>query len=125
MFLTMIVKIEQIEQVADGRHVLRDVGMVSIVLVAVPSIIVLNRIGQVVATAVAERCIEHPIPFNKLHERRMLAIDVADMAACRERRNGDHRNARTGPKEINWLDEARVVEASALIHGDEDGGLSP
>jgi hypothetical protein len=113
----MRVKVEQVEQVADGRHVARDIGLVAAG--------VLNGIGQVVAAAVAERSAEQPVPFDELHERGMLAIDVADMAAGGEGRNGDHGNARAGAEEVHRLDEARVIEAAALVHGDEDGRLLP
>ena len=91
----MVIKVEQIEQIADGRHVARHVRAV-----------VLNGIGQVIATAVAERGIEHPVPFDELHERGVLAIDVADMAARREGRNGNHRNEWARPEEIYRLDKA-------------------
>jgi hypothetical protein len=104
--IVMVIEVEQIEQVADGRHVARHVGVV-----------VLTRIGQ--------RGIEHPVPFNKLYKRGMLAISVADMAARREGRNRDHWYARARSEEINRLDEALVVEAPSLVHGDEDRGLGP
>src|SRR5258708_35165554 len=68
---------------------------------------------------------EHPVSFDELDERRMLVIDVADMATCREGRNGDHRNAWTCPEEVNRLDEARVIVAAALVHGDKNRGFGP
>ena len=61
--IVMVIEVEQIEQVADGRHVARHVGVV-----------VLTRIGQVIEAAVAQRGIEHPVPFDKLYKRGMLAI---------------------------------------------------
>jgi len=85
----------------------------------------LNGIGQVIAAPVAERAIEHPVPFDELHERGMLTIDMANTAATREGRNGDHWNARACAEEIYWLDKARVVEAAALVHSDENRGLGP
>ena len=111
--LAMRIEVEQVEQVADGRHVARRMGVVAILL----------GIGQVVAAAVAERGVEHPVPFDELHEGGVLVIDVADVAAGGEGRNGDHRNARAGPEEIDRLNEARIVEAAALVHRDENGGL--
>ena len=90
-----MLEVKQIEQVADGRHVARHVGVV-----------VLIRIGQIIPAAIAELGVEHPVPFDEFHERGMLAIGVADMAAGRERRNGDHRNARACPEKIYWLDKA-------------------
>src|SRR5258705_8929598 len=85
------VEIEQVEQVANGRHVGWHVRIA----------IVKPRIGEIVAAAVAERGIEHPVPFNELNERGMLCVDVADMTAPREGRNSDHRNARPGAEEID------------------------
>jgi hypothetical protein len=110
-------EVEQVEQIADGRHVARHVGVIAVV--------VLLRVGQVVAASDAERGIELPVPFDELHEGGMLVIDVADMATGREGRNGDHRNARARAEEIDRLDEARVIKAAALVHGDEDRGLGP
>src|SRR5271169_4734924 len=113
--IVMMIEVKQIEQVADGRHVARHVGVVPMLL----------GIGQVIAAPVAERAIEHPVPFDEFHERGMLTIDMANMAASREARNGDHWNARACAEEIYWLDKARVVEAAALVHRDEDRGLGP
>src|SRR6266481_1993436 len=110
-----VAEIEQVEQVANGRHVGWHVRIV----------IVKPRIGQIVAAAVAERGIEHPVPFNELNERGVLGVDVADMTALGEGRNGDDGNARACAEEIDWLDKAGVVVAAALVHGDEDGGLRP
>src|ERR1035438_7517844 len=55
----------------------------------------------------------------------MLAIGVADMPTGGEGRNGDHGNARARAEEIDRLDEARVIEAAALVRGDEDRCLLP
>src|ERR1041385_6892942 len=78
-----------------------------------------------VAAAGAERGIKHPVPFNELNERGVLGVDVADMTAPREGRNSDHRNARPGAEEIDRLDKAGVVVATALVYCDEDGSLGP
>ena len=67
----MRLEVEQVEQVADGAHVARHVVLVT----------ALNGIGQVIAAAVAESGIEHPVPFDELHKGRMLAINVANMSA--------------------------------------------
>ena len=67
-------EIEHIEQVSDSRHVRWHVRIVIVNL----------RITQIVSAAVAERSIEHPVPFDEFHERGMLAVDVADTAASRE-----------------------------------------
>jgi len=65
------IEVEQVEQVADGRHVPRHINIVG----------VLNGIGQIVATAITERAAEQPIALDKLHKRGMFVIDVADMTA--------------------------------------------
>src|SRR6266705_1286568 len=53
-----VAEIEQVEEVANGTHVGWHVRIVIVKL----------GIGQIVAAAVAERCIEHPVPFNELDE---------------------------------------------------------
>jgi hypothetical protein len=115
--LVVTIKVEQVEQVANGRHVPRNVQIVVIITHA--------RIRQIVAAAGAEGGMEHPVPFDKFDERRMLVIDVADMATSRERRYGDHGNAWACPEEINRLDEAGVIVTAALVHGDKDGSFRP
>ena len=110
-----VAEIEQVEEVANGTHVGWHVRIVIVKL----------GIGQIVAAAVAERCIEHPVPFNELNEGGMLGVDVADMTAPREGRNSNHRNARPSAEEIDRLDKAGVVVAAALVYSDEDGGLGP
>src|SRR5579859_7282199 len=114
IMITMI-KVEQVEQIADGRHVPRNVRIV----------VIKARIGQIIAAACAERGMEHPVPFDELDEGRMLVIDMADVTTSRKRRNGDHRNAWTCPEEINRLDEARVIIAAAFVHSDKDRGFGP
>lgn len=115
--LVVTIKVEQVKQIPNGGHVAWNVLTVVIVTHA--------RIGQIVAAAGAERGMEHPVPFDELYERRMLVIDVADMAASGERRYGDHGNARACPEEINRLDEAGVIVTAALVHGDKDRGFRP
>src|SRR5258707_8302266 len=66
-----VAEIEQGEQVANRRHVGWNVRIVA----------VKPRIGQIVAAAVPERGIEHPVPFNEFEERGILGVNVADMTA--------------------------------------------
>src|SRR5215831_10773495 len=61
-------EVEEIEQIADRRHVVRDV-----------IIVVLIRIPEIVAAPVAQRRIQQPVPLDELHKRRMLVVDVADV----------------------------------------------
>jgi hypothetical protein len=42
-----------------------------------------------------------------------------------ERRDGDHRDWRTGVEEVDRLDETGVVKSAALVNGDEDRRLLP
>src|SRR6266403_3916226 len=112
---TLMSEAEQVEQVADGRHVARHIGVV----------VVLHRIGQIVTTALAQRAAELPVPFDELHKRGMFVVHVADVPARREGRHGDHGNARAGAEEINRLDESRVVIPAAFVHRDENRGRGP
>lgn len=66
----MSVKVKHVEQVADSRHVARHVGISALI-----------RIEQIIAAAIAESGVEHPVPFHEFHERGMLVVGVADMAA--------------------------------------------
>src|SRR6266853_6974726 len=52
----LMTEAEQVEQVADGRHVARHIGVV----------VVLHRIGQIVTTALAQRAAEPPVAFDEL-----------------------------------------------------------
>jgi hypothetical protein len=52
--MTMTIKVEQVEQVADGRHVARHVGVVAVPIVPVGAVIILNGIGQVITAAIAQ-----------------------------------------------------------------------
>ena len=99
-------KVEQVEQIADGRHVARYIGLATAGTITVGVVTGLDGIGQVIAAAETERGIEPPVPFDELDEGGMLVIGVADNAAGREGRNGDHRNTRARPEEIDRLDEA-------------------
>src|SRR5580700_862132 len=63
---TVMTEVEQVEQVADGRHVARYIGVV----------VILDGIRQVVATAPAECAVELPVAFDELHERGMLVVHV-------------------------------------------------
>src|SRR6516164_8704049 len=118
MVIAAPVELKHVEQVADGWHVVRDI----VVEIAV---IHLQWIGQVVATARRQLLVELPVSLDELNERGVLVIGMADMAAGRERRHCDHRDTRTGAEEVDPLDEAAVVEAAALVDGDEDRGVLP
>lgn len=65
------VEVKHIEQIANGRHVAWNVVIITVHF----------RVGQVIAAAIAEFCIQHPVPFHEFHKRGMLVIGVTDMAA--------------------------------------------
>src|SRR5579862_142951 len=85
IMIVMRSEVEEVKQVANGGHVAWNI-----------LVVVLNGIGEVVAAAEAESGVEHPVSFDELHDRGVLVISVADMAAGGEGRNGDHGNARAG-----------------------------
>ena len=64
------VEVKHVEQVADGRHVLRYIRLSALI-----------RIGQVIAAAITESSVEHPVPLDEFHERGVLVVSVVDMAA--------------------------------------------
>src|SRR5262245_48860193 len=72
--ITVAIEVEHIEQVADRRHVARHIGVV-----------VMLRVGEVVAAARCQLLLEPPVPLDEFHERGMLVVDVADAPAGRER----------------------------------------
>src|SRR5216684_8345345 len=82
------------------------------------------RVGEIVATARAERR-QMPVPLDELHEGGMLGVAVLDVAAAREKRDGDHRDTRARAEEVDRLDEARIIVAAAFVHGDENRRLRP
>jgi hypothetical protein len=109
----VLVEPEQIKQIADGRHVEWNVRVLR----------VHDGIGEVVAAAVGER-LEPPVTLDELHDRSMVGVGVADVAAAGKGRDDDQRDARTVTEEVERLEETRVPIAAAFVEGDEDGGLA-
>ena len=72
--VVVLVEVEQVEQVADRRHVARDV--------AASSSLSCFGFGRLSRLRVAERGVELPVALDELHERRVLIVDVADVAAA-------------------------------------------
>lgn len=58
--LVVTIKVEQVKQIPDGRHVPWDVLIVVIITHA--------RIGQIVTAAGAERGVESPVPLHEFHK---------------------------------------------------------
>src|SRR4029077_19117683 len=63
---------------------------------------------------------EIPIALDKFHEGRMLAINMGDVTAPRERRDRDHGNTWTRAEEVDRLNEAGIIITATFVHGDED-----
>src|SRR6516165_9280480 len=70
-------EVEEVEEVPDGGHVARRVGVGGVVWV-------LHGVQKVVATALAEFFPQHPVALDELHDRGVLVVDVADVPAGRE-----------------------------------------
>src|SRR5215469_18617733 len=98
-------ELEQIEQIADGRAVLRHIR------------IVLVRMGvREVVSAPRSQGLKVPVALDELQDRDVVGVCVADVAALGEGRNHDHRDARPIAEEVERLDVAGVIEAAALVH---------
>ena len=109
-----ILEVEHVEQVAESRHVVRNVGIGLVKL----------GIRQNVAAAAGKRAMT-PIALDEFYQRSVVAIGMLDVAALGERRNGNERDAQTITEEVQHLNETAVVIAAAFIHGDENGGRGP
>ena len=107
----MMAKIEHIEQIADGRAVARDIGITAD-----------NRIREIIAASAGQRS-QVPIPLDKLQDRRVVRIRVADMTACGERRDNNQWNARAIPEKVNRLNVAGIVVTTAFVKGDDERSL--
>ncbi len=57
--------------------------------------------------------------------RNVVRVLVVDMAALRERRDDDQRNAGAVTEEVQGLNVAGVEVAAAFVEGDEDQQYSP
>src|SRR6266481_6697824 len=72
--IVIVTEVEQVEQIADRRHVDGNVGIV----------VVDARIGQVIAAALGELA-EMPVALDELHKGGVFIVDVADVTTPRER----------------------------------------
>src|SRR5215467_14028981 len=64
-----------------------------------------------------------PVALNEFHDRRMIAVRVADMASTGERGNNNQRDTRTIAEEINGLHEAGIKVSSAFVKGHDESGF--
>src|SRR5215471_8425971 len=92
--IVVFVKMEHVEQVADGRAVQRYVRIVFRG----------NRIRQIVAAAAGQR-FQVPIALDELHDRCVIGIGMVNVAALGKGRNHDERNARSIAKKVERLHE--------------------
>jgi hypothetical protein len=77
--VAMMVEIKQIEEIADSRHIARDIRIV---------VVVLLRVGQIVAAAPGHRGVQFPVALDELHEGRMFVVDdVLDVTEPRNSRS--------------------------------------
>src|SRR5258705_12725045 len=114
LVLTSIVvlgEVEEVEKIAEGRAVERHIGI----------LVVHDGVREVIAAAMGQG-LEVPIPLDELEDGDVVGVGVADVAAGGEGRNRDQRNARAITEEVQRLDIAGVIEAAALVHGDEQNG---
>src|SRR5580700_5103664 len=98
-----MIKIEEVEKIAERRAVKRHVGI----------IFVDSGIREIIAAA-ARQWFQIPIPLDELQDRNVVGVGVADVAAAGEGGNGDQGNARAVAEEVERLDVAGVVVASAF-----------
>ncbi len=78
----MMIEIEEIEQVADGRAVHRHVRIAGLG----------DRVREVVAAAIGDRR-QVPVPLDEFDDRDVIGIVVGNVAGLRQRRNHDQRDA--------------------------------
>ena len=83
-----------------------------------------DRIGQTVATAVGQR-LQAPVVLNEFQDRRVVVIDVVDVALLGVRRHHEQRNAWAVTEEVQLLNAPAVEVAASFVRGDEDGGVGP
>src|SRR6202521_5878218 len=64
-----------------------------------------------------------PVPFDELQDRGLIVIGMHHVPAGRERRDDEHPHARTVAEEVERLNKTTVIQAAALVKGDDDRGL--
>src|ERR1700739_3512581 len=109
--VVMLGEVEEVNQVPQRRAIERHIGV----------FVVNNGVGEVIAAAMREG-LEVPIPLDELENRDVVGVAVADVSANGEGRNSDQRDARAIAEEVQRLYVAGVIEAAALVHGDEQNG---
>src|SRR4029077_13617044 len=109
MVMVMIaVEIKYVEEIADGRAVERDVGIV----------VVNTGVREIVPACLGQR-FQAPVPLDELQDRNVVGIGVVDMPTLAEGRDDDQWNTRAVAEEIERLNVARVVIAAAFVEGDD------
>src|SRR5579863_221186 len=93
--IAVVIEIEHVEEIADGRAVDGNVGIV-------PSAV---RVREVVTAAAGER-IQAPVSLDELQDRDVVGIAVVDVPATGEVGDDHQRNAWSVAEEIERLDVA-------------------
>ena len=110
--VVMMVEVEEVKEIADGRAVQRHIGI----------IVVRDWVREIVAAAVSER-FEVPVALDEFEDGNVISVAMADVAAGGEGRHDDERNAWAIAKEIERLDVAGIVVTAAFVHGDDKRGF--
>ena len=103
-------EMEHVHQITDRWQIAWHVGIV----------VIRHRVREIVAAADRQR-LKAPIALDELEDRDVIVIGVHHASAPRMRGDCQQGHARPITEKIHWLDEARVVKATTLIKGDEDG----
>src|SRR5262249_25505611 len=104
-------KIEHVEEIADRRHVVRNIG-----------VILMDRVGQIIPTALRQ-WLQQPVSFNELQHGGMVGIAVYHFTATRVFGHNDKRDTRPIAKEVDRLEEAGSPVPTTLVEGDEERSL--
>src|SRR5712671_2178136 len=108
-----VIKAKHFEQIPDGRHIGRHIGIVRVHL----------GIWQVITAAVRKRA-QAPIALDELHHGCMVIIGVVHPAASCEGRYRNHWNTGAVAEEVERLKESRIPVAAALVERDQQSSLS-
>src|SRR5262249_7702909 len=102
------IEVEHIEQVADRRHVGRDVEIVGH-----------DRVRQIVTAAAGER-LQSPVSLDEFENRNVVGVAVSHLAATGERRDSKEGNARSVTEKGDRLIETGIPVTAAFVEHDEE-----
>src|SRR6516165_6427028 len=99
--ITIVAKLEEVKEVADGRRILGNVGIVLFGL----------GIGQIVAATIRD-CRQVPVAFDELQNGNVVGIMVRDVAGLDVLGDHDQGNARAVAEKVQRLYISGVVIAA-------------